>query len=879
MKPGAKAPYGEIRARKPYQKIKEFASKIYTPIAETAGMAVGGALGAAGGAFGGPVTAAAGGVAGSGAGNVAGQRFAQGVNRLIGYDAPPPPSALESFIQGAGAELTGGILGKTVQLGSKIHRPSALSGRVAGEELNIAASPKSPEAARAIAERTRRVEAAQRRTGTRLPRASVTGSVRQAALERQRIGKSPDVAEALHAQRIEALRKAEQHVDTTFPHNTKAAETVRSNIEDFNARETQATALKEEERRVVADRVIGKVNTQAAQEAEAKNLAGRSAAEQANVAAEAEKTSRVAQAETSFGQAVPKAITPVSAVKTGTQEFGAEIRGKVQAAEKASMERFNSKETGYPQEKFTDSGEAPAENAVSTYVRENKPPLGFSPTTDVEKKLESLLGGVEREGTDIPPMTYSDLRDVSQASGSAAARARKSGDYDTARYFGELRKHSEAEIASLLEAKSPEVLAEYKNLNALYKSQQIAGFRGGEVANQLALGNESGGVKLAEGAIASHLENPDNAVDLIRAFGIKDITDRGKSLSRAGIQMKQVSEEAILQAGQKAAKEVMKPYFDDRIASIYQGAGGGKTGAKAVERYLRKPETQSILRAYGMPEEYSELARRAKAIGEARAEKVPLLKHKELAPEVIRAAKIQLATNTLKVDDPTKIYSYLTKSGNPKKAFGDLMRVSSSPAYRDSVKELVKDGVKDAIKQRGINPYSKTPTPEEKHLQTLMTQVFNKAERQSLWDFHTIVEAAPSPGTMGAKTDLGIGKGAKELAEGVAAIPMGYEGYWAKHGFLTLINKLGSKYSSAAEKVLDEALIDPAKAKIALQAFKTGETGRFRQLVQKAYDADSIQARILKRLPIAGAVAGYNVATTPEPEEQPIERQKTYGGE
>jgi hypothetical protein len=866
MKAGVAAPPDgwEIRARKPYQKIKEFASKIYTPISEMTGMAVGGALGALGAAPAGPVASVAGGVVGAGTGNVAGQHFAQGLNRLIGYDAPPPPSDLESFTQGAGGEMTGGILGKTAQLGSKIHLPGGWADRAAGEELNLAATPKSPEAARAIAERTRRVEAAQGRTGTRLPRSSVTGSIREAALERHRIDKNLDVAEALRAQRMTALQKAEQHVDASFPHNSKAAETVRSHIENFNAKEQQATALKEEERRVAADRVVGKVNAQAAQEAETLNIAGRQYTEQANAAAEAAKAARVAQAETSFGQAVPKALVPVSTVKTGSQEFGAGVRTKVQAAEKASMERFNSTETGYPQEKFINSGAAPAENSVSTYVRDNKPPLGFSATTDVEKKLEALLGGVEREGTDIPSMTYSDLRDISQASGSAAARARKSGDYDTARYFGELRKHSEDEISSLLGAKSPEVLAEYKNLNALYKSQQIAGFRGGEVANQLALGNESGGVKLAEGAIAPHLENPDNAVDLIRAFGIKDITDKGGAEA-----MKIAPEETILQAGQKAAKEVMKPYFDDRLSAIYQAAGGGKSGAKAVERYLRKPETQNILRAYGLPNEYTELAKKAKALSSASAEKVPLMKYKELAPETIRAAKIQLAANTLKVDDPTKIYGYLTKSGNPKKAFSDLMKVSTSPAYRDSVKEIFKDGVKDAIKQRGINPYSKTPTPEEKHLQTLMTEVFNKAERQTLLDLHTIVEAAPTPGTMGAKADLGIGKGAKGLAEDVAAIPMGYEGYWAKHGFLTLINKMGAKYVSAAEKVLDEGLIDPGKAKIAIQAFKTGETGRFRQLVQKAYAADSIQARILKRLPISGAIAGYNVATTPEPEGEP----------
>ena len=326
--------------------------------------------------------------------------------------------------------MTGGILGKTAQLGSKIHLPGGWADRAAGEELNLAATPKSPEAARAIAERTRRVEAAQGRTGTRLPRSSVTGSIREAALERHR------------AQRMTALQKAEQHVDASFPHNSKAAETVRSHIENFNAKEQQATALKEEERRVAADRVVGKVNAQAAQEAETLNIAGRQYTEQANAAAEAAKAARVAQAETSFGQAVPKALVPVSTVKTGSQEFGAGVRTKVQAAEKASMERFNSTETGYPQEKFINSGAAPAENSVSTYVRDNKPPLGFSATTDVEKKLEALLGGVEREGTDIPSMTYSDLRDIYQASGSAAARARKSGDYDTARYFGELRKHS-----------------------------------------------------------------------------------------------------------------------------------------------------------------------------------------------------------------------------------------------------------------------------------------------------------------------------------------------------------------------------------------------------------------------------------------------------
>ena len=842
---------------------RETASDIYTPVLEGGGMALGGATGAAGGALLGPVTSGIGAVGGAGVGNWAGHKAAKGADILLGVDKTPDeqPEFLKDFVAGAGGEMTGGLGNRLLYGVSKIHSPSKLAMRNAGEELSVAEAVYPPE----VAKQKKKVFGAMERTGIpAIPRANVTGSGTETALEKTILGDitkvastpaektaAAKVAEDLQHQRVQAPKIAEKKVNAVIPHEPKAAEVVRSKVEAYDA----GVAAKEAEIATKRQEVIDRINAN-------RKLNVSKAARGEAQASEADLRKLEAQYDADFKKQYGQNLRPVAeGGATPEQEIGENIYSKAKEAKALSAARFSSEETGYNQPKFTNAAPVTGKNKLAATLAAEKPPIGFSSHVDAGSKLEKILPSGADVPVKLPDLNYKTLREISSAAGNAERSAQRSpadGSRNVAVYFGKIKDAAEKTISDMLEKEGgADLAAEYKKINTAFASQQVPAYLEGEIGNTvLATGREAGKLKRGMGEIPKLFENPTNADDLIRALGTAKLSATGS--------MEPLTKEAIAAAGVKDAAGLVKPYFDQQIAAVYQAAGGGAKGAKAVANWVNDAERAKILQKYGIFDEYAVAAKKASSLEgllgkTSKGEKVPV--------KLLEDAKIDLVGKTLGVDDPYKIYNHLVNSDNPAQAAWEIMRVSSDPSYRAAVKALVRDGIKEDIKNTGINPFIKNPSDlASKKLRALLPQVYSKSEIQTLKDFHTIMDAVEPVGAKGSRIKSRIGEAGKDIGEAIEATPVGYKGYRAKRGLLLTRKILGEKYDAATIRVLGQAMTDPKVAEAALRAFKAGETNPLRRLIQDSYENDKFMMRLLRRVPGVGVTQGVGQALAPSEE-------------
>lgn len=848
------APALEYRTAPPAWKAT--ASKIYTPILEMGGSILGGVTGFGTGMLTGPaapVAAPALGVAGAGTGMIGGRKSAEALNTLLGVGVAPeeyhrPYS--ETFVMGGLGELTGYAGGVALNALMKAHRPSVIAPRFAGEELAIARTPLTPEEVAAQARKERLIAAAQQRTGAVLPTTAQRGSLAEQALERTVTRSNPPLAQRLEFMREEAVRQAGKAVDTAIPVQPKAADEARRAIAEYNAGIRANAAAAENVARTTG-------------------LAEREAAEKV---LEAQEQAALAKFDDEFKRQYGAALQPAApGGLTRTEQIGERARAALSEAEAKSAERFRSEEFGYAQPAFREAPPAPEENALTDFLQAERPPLGFSGYT-TQTKLERIFGGAEEGGGAVPQLGslgYDDLREISMAAGRAERQARRSVAENAsanAIYFSKLKDAADAAIVDILEESGGKELAKrYNDLNAIYAKQHAAAFRQGDVATKvLAGGREFGGVKMAPGDIPALFADPGSAGDLIRAFGTKAMAERQGAEAIAD-----ATTEQIMAAGIKDAAEVVRPFFQGELAQTYNKAGGGAAGLKSVQKWLADGKRAEVLQKYGLYDEFAKTVRSAQET-EAAIAKLP----KSFANDnsfAVQASK-NILKDTLKVEDPYDIYRYLSNAADKKVAVGELMKVSPSPNYRAAVKTLVTDGIKEEIKKSGVNPFAKDATDvASKQMRELLAQFYTGPEIRALRDYHTIVDAAMPTPTKGARSKLTAADDAALVTEAIAATPMGYKGYWIKHGLLTASNWVEKKYVNAMAELLEEALVDPKRAEAFIRAYKTGETGPIRKFVREIHESQSFKTNALKRIPAQVAPTYMDVKA-----EQAAEARRNY---
>lgn len=777
------------------------------------GMVGGGAAGTAIGTPGGPLGMAVGGATLAGYGTYAGEQAAKGINALLGTGITPEQANrgwVKPMTEGAMMELGGPILGKAGSWGvsklPRMGRPTSLSQLLAGEALEKSRG-MTPLEESILSPGRREMENALLRTPEAgpVPRSVVTLSPRDVALERLSI---PRVGGVLEAQKKQAAGAISRRVDEAIPSVSKGAERVRQNIERFNADATAQAEAKAAAMNADRQRIVAQINEQ--RQINADKLARKQPALSQRELQAAEQQ-YAAEFEAKYGEA----LSPAESIKTSTQQTGANIYSEAAKAEEASKARFSSPETGYNQPKFVDAPPAPPENELTSFVANNKPPVNFSAYADPEPKLAKFFGGAEGEagtGFDMS-FDYRTLREISEAAGKAQRRAARNPDAgNVAQYFGDLKASAERTIEGMLE---PSAAEEYRALNKLYATQHVPAFKQGTLGNTvLAYGKKVGNLKTAEGDIPKLFKNADNIDALMRGFGTAEVA------ARPGMEaMAPLSEMEVLQLGREKTADVLRPLFNDELASAYRAGG-----RKSVNSWVRKNEP--LLKKLGIYGDYAPWLEKNANIEKLKrflptADKVPY--------DVLKASKAQVVADTLKLDDPLKAYNYLANADNPKQAVTQLLSVSKDPQYKQALQELIRDGLKADMKGTGINIFnpelasSATNAAKSQRLREVLPYLYDKKQLRALKDYHIIMSRLEGgASTEGLRAQLGKNAAAK-LEEAVAAIPMGYKGYWAKHGLLTAIGFIEKKYEQAAIELLDRAITDPKAADALLKAYR-GET-------------------------------------------------------
>ena len=804
---------------------KQQVGEVASSVLPTLGLVAGGSLGTALGTPTGPLGMAVGGATFAGAGQYAGEQAAKGVNALLGLGLTPEQSRRglrDAMLEGATMEVGGQLLGRAGSaLLSKFPRavtPQKLAPMLAGEAI-AQSRVYTPLEEAMLGPGQLQMERALARTPEigNLPRSVITGSPRDVALERLSI---PRVGGVMDAQRQQARQAITKRVDTAIPSVPKSAEIVRGKIEAYNAEATAAAEARANEINAARQEAVKRINAQ--RELNARKAATKQPSLSAQQLQEAE-----AQYAAEFKQKYGESLNPAEDIKTPTQQIGQNIYDSASKAEEVSKARFSSEETGYNQPKFVNAEPAPPENSLSVYVAENKPPIGFSAYADPESKLAGLLRAEELGGREVelPSMDYRTLREISEAAGKAQRRAALNPEArNTAVYFGNLKAAAESTITDMLGASGGRAVAdEYQALNKLFATQHVPAFRQGTLGNTiLRAGKEAGGLRTEAGDIPKLFKNAGNIDDLMRGFGTE------AAASRAGAEaMQPLTENEILMLGREKTADALRPFYIDELAAAYKTGG-----RKSVNSWVIKNEP--ILRKLGIYNEFSPWLDKSANIEKLKkflptAEKIPY--------EVQKAAKFNVVKDTLGLKDPLDAYNYLANADNPKQAVQQLLSVSRDPRYRQAIQELVRDGLKADMQGAGINIFNpaQASTPanvaKSQHLRDVLPYLYDKKQIRTLKDYHTIMSRLDNTvSSEGLRAQLGENAAAK-LESIVATIPMGYKGYWAKHGLLTAIGFIEKRYENAAVELLDRAMTDPKYADALVKAFRDGNTKPVQSLV------------------------------------------------
>lgn len=881
-----KAPSPELKKGVPGFGWKAKAVEKAAPIIE-AGAQIGGEIlggvvgGAAGGLLAGIPTMGAGAPYGMGAGTVAGSTIGAGVGQIFGEQGvkllqhflglgQTPEQARRSvedaFKTGAaysvGGRLVGGVLGKIGSKVASIQGPQTFAPRLAGEAIEQSRS-YTPLEREIFAQRESDVtNALLRQELGPASRSIITGSPRDIALENLSRPRTAPVLEA----RTQTLRtRMEGKVDTAIPTQPRARETVAKRIADYN----QSTAAREAEIAAERQKRLDIINERRRANAEAAARGEEVAQEQQLLAQEA---AYKADFERQFG--VPFDVGRL----TTEQQVGENIYSAAAKAEAVSKARFESDQFGYNQPRFKETGVAPEENSLTDAVDRLKASKELTPL-DREKyigpitKLEKLFSEIEETeaGKVVAPMelTYSDLRGIYSDLTEKARDAFTRGDRDTSRILTDLAKATNTTIEQLLSAADPALVKDYRNIQKMYRVQHVGSFREGEIGSRLlAGGKETGGERVGAAAIPKSFLNLDNANNLIIALGTEKAAARKgaaaiapltpelaaaqKGLSAAEWRAAAGKEyDELFRLGQEEAGKLMKPYFEDVLAGEYFSAGGGRAGAKRVGAWLRDTDNLKILDKYKLRDQFAEWGTRSDKLEAIMAAKKAAGK---VAYEPLRDAQNKLVSEVLKVTNPDSVFKFLLNAPNQRQAYAQLMQVSPSAAYRGALKTVLRDGVKEKL-MSGSNPFITELTggwagKPDPALRQLLPIVFKKSEIKTLKDFHTIMAATDPLSAKGMIQRLAPGT-AEKLAETVATIPMGYGGYWAKHGILMALGKVDAGYKEAAIEFLDRAAVDPDLAEKFLAAYRMGNTGPLKKAIESIGKSHNPYIQILRKAPKA----------------------------
>lgn len=474
---------------------------------------------------------------------------------------------------------------------------------------------------------------------------------------------------------------------------------------------------------------------------------------------------------------------------------------------------------------------------------------------DEQGKVEGRLvaGDVTAEAEVALPenLTLKQWRGLKGEFYDAAERAKAADKYQAAREFTQLGEVAKQGEMQAVKQAGDGAASGYSALSKAYDDVMLRAYRRGLGGKVLEHGSQATKSKFTEeGITAAVLKSPSNARDLVAALGAEKAAQSGTSV--VGL-----NEIALAEFGRGEARALVRPLVESELAEIYARKGGGKPGAAAVQKYLA--DKGEVLSTYGL--DFDALQKAATNYNEALS---------RLSGAKSSVAK-GIVADTL-TTDPAKIGSFVLDS--PNTAYKNLLGVSKDPAWKSSIDTLVKDEIKSRI-EKGENPFSNVKS------RAAMEQVFSSPQMKALEAYHTILKKLKdSPANFAgadlAQTPLHTAVGAAQ------ALPVGMGLVYTVKYSSKFLAKLGlNVLDEAAASFLDDALIDPVKARTITDAYKGSRLAR--KDMMKGIEKERTAVKTLtKAIPqtaksaVPGAVSG---GVERKKEEPKPETPSTFGDE
>ena len=421
--------------------------------------------------------------------------------------------------------------------------------------------------------------------------------------------------------------------------------------------------------------------------------------------------------------------------------------------------------------------------------------LGMAKQAEKRLKGENII---DESGQDVPSMPetpqISWWRNIKGEFYTARNTAKLAGHNDAARRLGDLARMAEFGENAAAEAMGPGKAAEYGQLKEAYKVVYHRGLREGYVGKAQLPGSAWHGGGVNPATVLPAMMQFQNVDSVLRAFGAEKVVKSGKVPIG-------VSEADLRVAGLPAAQAVVRPYVESVLSSLYDLAGGGKKGAAKVATYLSNPQNAKTLQAYGL--DFNQLRTASLAANEPMG---------RLTGATLAAAK-GIAADVLPTTDPTLIGRKVLDAPSPVSMRKNFLGVSSDPAWAKTIDTLITKELQARV-EAGENIFSEAKTSG------LMSEMWSPQQIKGLRVYYETLRGLAEKT---AKSDApALPEHAMHTVSNLGqSFPVGMRMWYAGKYMARALAKMKIiKDDSVAVQWLNDAMVNPEKEKIAMDAYR-----------------------------------------------------------
>lgn len=377
---------------------------------------------------------------------------------------------------------------------------------------------------------------------------------------------------------------------------------------------------------------------------------------------------------------------------------------------------------------------------------------------------------------------------------TAMNMAKTAGHNDAARRLGDLARMAEAGEDAAVQKLGPEKATAYGELKQAYKTAYHQSLREGYVGKIQIPGSTWHGGVVNPTTVLPAMMDLKNVNSILQAFGAEAAVKSGKVPTG-------VSEAELRALGLPVAREIVRPYVESVLASMYALAGGGVKGAKKVAAYLSNPKNAKVLNEYGL--DFDKLRSAALTVDEPMA---------RLTGARIEAAKGFVA-DVLPTTDPALVAKKILDAPSAVSMYKNFLGVSKDSAWKSSIDTLVTNELQARV-EAGKDIFS-----DPKSL-GLMQAMWSPEQVKGLRVYYDTLK------TLAEKTPKSEAPELPEHALDVVsqlgqAFPVGMKMWYAGKYMAKALAKMHILADDAvAVQWLADAVVNPKKEKLVMDAYR-----------------------------------------------------------